>query len=865
LTIPETEIEASLQQTRLRLHRSSLASSLAASATVASALALVLHFGDAAPPLAAWLAGLGLAWVLRAALGRAQARDPDAPRRAVTWLRRHRAAFALHGLAWAAVVPLLHPSPQWLPLPAGDESGQLVALALTAISAASLIAAAFDLVAAFAFAVPVVLSLVVCQLRLPHGVAQGTLSGVLLALALLAALRNQRLLRKGIRLELTDTARARAAALDAASAQHAHLRLADQHQLLMQLMQTTTQGFWFLDNDGRTTDLNPAMARLLGRPRADVLGRHVFDFFAGADLQRLQAEFELRRQGRSGGYEISLSQPDGTLVHCVNNATPLFDSHGVRVGSVGVFTDITVHRESATALRTYERVVNSVRELVSVIDQDEVYRVVNDAWCRAAGRAREDVVGRTGREFVSEGQPARRQALEQAMATRQPQRARGVGGLPGLAGRILETTYYPFVGDDAGRLRVGIVTRDITGHEEALVALTAARDEAERANRAKSQFLSQMSHELRTPLNAILGFGQLLDTATEPALVPLQRAQVQEILRGARHLLALINEMLDLGRIEAGKLRLEPEVLSLQALVEECQALVHTLAQERGIRLRSGGAGLPGTRVAADRTRLKQVLLNLLGNAIKYNRPGGEVSVSCRDDGRWIELAVHDSGHGLSAEQRARLFEPFERLDAAQTGIEGTGIGLALSRRLMEAMGGSMGVESEPGVGSSFWLRLPRADAAAGSAPAEVDAAAPARHEAAPPPPQAVLYIEDNPVNVVLMEAMLARLPGVRMFSAPLPEAGLTLALDERPALLLLDIQLPGMSGLELLARLRSDPRTRHIPAVAVSANALPEDIAKAMAAGFQAYVTKPLELAPLLATVKSLLPALQAGSPESK
>jgi PAS domain S-box-containing protein len=850
LTIPDAEIEAALQRDRLALHRSALPASVAASAAVAATLAAVLHFGSAPPRLLpAWLALLALAWMLRAALGRAQGRDASAVARATTWLGRHRAAFAFHGLAWAAVVPLVG---------SGTEARELTALALTAMAAAALLVAAFDLAAAAAFVVPVAGALLVCLHGLPQGLARGTLGAVLLMLALLAALRGQRLLREGVRLRLTDAARAGTAAQHAASAQQAHVQLADQHQLMKQLMQTTTQGFWFLDNDGRTTELNPAMARLLGRPREDIVGRQVFEFFAADELQKLKGEFERRRQGQPGGYEIDLLRPDGSRLHCVNHATPLYDSHGERVGSVGIFTDISVHREAAAALRTYERIVNSIADLVSVIDAQDVYRLVNDAWCRAAGRSRDEVVGRHEKEVTLGHQPSRGLALREAVAAGRPRRARGVGGLPGLHGRILETTYYPFGNDDDGSLRVAIVTRDITEHEEALTALTAARDEAERANRAKSQFLSQMSHELRTPLNAILGFGQLLQTDPDLPLASAQRAQVQEILLGARHLLALINEMLDLGRIEAGKLLLDPEPLALDALVDECLGLVRTLAQERGVVLRPGVAGLAGARVAADRTRLKQVLLNLLGNAIKYNRPGGEVSVSCRELGPLIELAVHDSGHGLSAEQRARLFEPFERLDAAQTGIEGTGIGLALSRRLMEAMGGSIGAESEPGVGSSFWLRLPRAEHDAALRPA--DEAAPSAGPAAAAQPQTVLYVEDNPVNVVLMEAMLMRLPGLRLLSAPRPELGLELALAERPVLLLLDIQLPGMSGMELLALLRADAGTRGIPAVAVSANALPEDIERAMAAGFQAYLTKPLELATLLATVRSLLPVQQGA-----
>jgi CheY-like chemotaxis protein len=387
---------------------------------------------------------------------------------------------------------------------------------------------------------------------------------------------------------------------------------------------------------------------------------------------------------------------------------------------------------------------------------------------------------------------------------------------------------------------------DITERKLAEEALIAARDEAERANRAKSRFLSQMSHELRTPLNAILGFGQLLRADRLAALLPAQQQQVDEILRGGRHLLRLINDVLDLGRIETGRLPMELEPVSLIDLMQECMGLVEPLARERQVRLDPLPDPTPACQVVADRMRLKQVMLNLLGNAIKYNREGGSVRLSCRHDDTELEFSVHDTGPGLSDGQQRKLFVAFERLGADAAQVEGTGIGLALSRRLVQAMHGDIGVESRNGEGSRFWVRLPLA--APDGSPTQ-PATLPAALAGAAAPAMAVfdvLYVEDNEVNAMLMQAMLARLPGLRYRHASHPAAGLAMAAQQVPALVLLDIQLPDLDGFEVLRRLRADERTRDVPVIAVSASAMPDDIRAGLEAGFADYLTKPLEIGPL-------------------
>ncbi len=416
--------------------------------------------------------------------------------------------------------------------------------------------------------------------------------------------------------------------------------------------------------------------------------------------------------------------------------------------------------------------------------------------------------------------------------------------------------------DGAGRpLRLQGTVQDITERKLAEAAILHARDEAERANRAKSEFLSRMSHELRTPLNAILGFAQLLQLEVRD---PEQADNVREIMHAGHHLLDLINEVLDLARIEAGRLTLSREPVAVMPLVDECLTLVQPLADARRIRIALRREGCLH-HVQADRVRLKQVLLNLLSNAIKFNQEGGEIALACVVSGESLEIRVSDTGPGLSPQQQARLFTAFERLGADQRAIEGTGIGLALSKRLTELMHGSIGVDSAPGRGSTFWVRLPAGQGMDPSMPAQ--SAGVSTTQAAVGPgaaPATVLCIEDNPANLRLIERVLAHRGGVHLLCASTPLEGLALAERHSPAVILLDINLPEMDGYEVMAALRERATTRDIPVVAVSAAAMPADLARGKAAGFHAYLTKPIDIDHLLHLVASLIDAAPSPAPAS-
>ncbi len=391
--------------------------------------------------------------------------------------------------------------------------------------------------------------------------------------------------------------------------------------------------------------------------------------------------------------------------------------------------------------------------------------------------------------------------------------------------------------------------RDGLEHQVALRTreLVAARDEAERANRAKTEFLASMSHELRTPLNAILGFAQLIEL--DRALGPRSLAHLREVLRGGRHLLRLINEVLDLAQVESGRMAISPEALALDALVADALSLSAPLAAERRVRMQADVP--PGLVVRADRLRLKQVLLNLLSNAVKYNRPGGAVTLHAAPLGNErIRLEVRDTGHGIAPERLGQLFQPFNRLGAEFGTVEGTGIGLALSRRLLALMDGTIDVASESGVGSRFWVELPRSRLTAPPAAAAFGGAATADAL----PSATVLYVEDNPANLALVEQIVARHPGVRLLSAGSGDEGLVLARAQRPDLVLLDIHLPGMDGYEVLARLRADTATREIPAVALTAQAMPRDARRAIESGFDEYLAKPIDIAVFDAVLQRLL-----------
>jgi PAS domain S-box-containing protein len=564
-------------------------------------------------------------------------------------------------------------------------------------------------------------------------------------------------------------------------------------------------------------------------------------------------------RGIEDKYELTYIRKDGSRFPAIVSVTALRNAEGGIIGYLLIGTDNSARKQVEEKLRWTEEgfrlMVESVTDC-AIVMLDSEGRVVswNTGAQRIKGYPAEEIVGQHFSRFyppadIARGVPQRdlNSAAAEGRFEVEGWRVRKDGSM------FWANVVFTAIRDQAGNARgFAKLTRDLTERRQVEQTLTSAKGAAEKANLAKSEFLSSMSHELRSPLNAILGFAQLMESDATP-VTPSQKASIDEILRAGWYLLELINEILDLAQIESGKLSLSPEPTSLAEVILECQAMIEPQAQGRRIRMTFPQFDVP-CFVAVDRTRLKQVLINLLSNAIKYNQPGGTVVVDCAGStAERIRLNVRDSGAGLPPEKLAQLFEPFNRLGQEHGAEQGTGIGLVMSKRLVELMGGVLGVESRVGAGSVFWCELGAAAVPELEAKS-AEPAAVARSQAQPDAPlRTLLYVEDNPANLKLVEQLIARRPTIRLLTAVDGNMGIQLARANQPNVILMDINLPGISGIEALTILRDDPATAHIPIVALSANAMPRDIAKGLEAGFFSYLTKPIK-------VKEFMEALDAA-----
>ncbi len=399
-------------------------------------------------------------------------------------------------------------------------------------------------------------------------------------------------------------------------------------------------------------------------------------------------------------------------------------------------------------------------------------------------------------------------------------------------------------------------------HERSLVeqAMRRARNKAEQANRAKSEFLSSMSHEFRTPMNAILGFGQMMKFDTASPLAEKHSEYVDIILRSGDHLLDLINDTLDLARIESGTAEISLEPLSFPSEALSCVDLISPLAEKRGIKIYNNvpDKGLPA--ILADSTRIKQVLINLLSNGVKYNSEGGDLTLDTKPLGEdWVRIEVTDTGAGIAEEDRERIFVAFARLEDEGSEIEGTGVGLAVTKELVERMGGRIGVDSTMGKGSTFWVEMPADPDHAGAIHKETNA----DHLSYEEKGYKLLYVEDNPANKMLIEKVVGRVKGAEFLWAENAEDGIKMARDKQPDVIVMDINLPGMNGIEALQVLQGIAETRDIPIIALSANAMPQDIERGMKAGFLRYLTKPIDINLFLKAVDGALKTGDWANPD--
>ena len=528
----------------------------------------------------------------------------------------------------------------------------------------------------------------------------------------------------------------------------------------------------------------------------------------------------------------------------------------VRSGTAELRNQVAEREQAESALRESSDRLRSILDHVplGVIFMDPEGRLIecNPRFCAMTGRSLSDLLGRSVAELVHpEGAAVLRRMRRDLLAGAD----RSVGDELRLRGRdgraiVMRVSVSALRSPSGEILRMVGVVEDITDHLRLRVSERALH-RAEAANRAKSEFLSRISHELRTPLNAMLGFAQLLSLDAEPGLAGHQREWAQQIQRAGWHLLDMINETLDLARIESGAVQLVPVPVALDPLIAACSALLATPAVQRQVSITTT-LGANAGAVLADPTRLKQVLTNLLSNAVKYNREGGQVTLSTRrvsqDGSDMIEIAVADTGMGLTPEQLAALFQPYNRLGRERSDIEGTGIGLVISRGLAELMGGSLLAASEPDKGSVFTLSLPAAESAEAPLERHTDTTTAPYHR------RLVHYVEDNETNVEVMRGVFAQRPQIELEVSTLGLDGMVAIKARRPDLILLDMQLPDISGLELLRHMKLDDAMADIPVVVVSADATPQQTQAALTSGALHYVTKPLDVARFLAVVDQIL-----------
>lgn len=667
---------------------------------------------------------------------------------------------------------------------------------------------------------------------------------------------------------------------DNSARQEADDKLWQASQYARSLLEASLDPLVTINVYGKITDVNEASIKATGVARDKLIGTDFSNYFTDPEEAR-EGYREAFSKGSVTDYPLTIRHRNGRLIDVLYNASVYRNEKGKVLGVFAAARDITARKKAEEALvkagALQSAIFNSANFSSIATDAKGVIQIFNVGAERMLGYTAVDMVDKLTPADISDPQEVIARAAELSEELETPI-APGFEALVFKASRGIEDIYqltyirkdgsrfpavvsvtalrdaensiigYLLIGtDNTARIQVEEERKRLTATlQEKNAELELSKTVAEKANRAKSEFLSSMSHELRTPLNAILGFAQLLEKG-QPSPTDAQLVRLRQIINAGWYLLELINEILDLAVIESGRLSLSRESVLLIDVMNESRAMVEPQALKREIKLNF----LPfdnSWHTKADHTRLKQVLINLLTNAIKYNRQHGTITVQCSEikedqtSTERIRINIKDTGNGLSAEQLKQLFQPFNRLGQEDGAEEGTGIGLVVTKQLVELMGGTIGVKSTEGVGCDFWIDLKR-----DVAPMLIDNNA-LSTELVPRLSGAggtcsLLYVEDNSANLMLVQQIINDQPYLQMLSASDGHQGIELARTHRPDVILMDINLPGISGIEALAILKNDPQTAHIPILAISANAMPRDIKKGLKAGFLRYLTKPIKI----------------------